>query len=83
MFTRLCDEATSALDSTTEASILNSLMSLSVDRTSIFIAHRLTTASLCDEVFTFVLIQLHRYLNDKPEDAVATAHEIDLLTVMG
>ncbi|KAM0829465.1 hypothetical protein ACQ4PT_066857 [Festuca glaucescens] len=46
----LCDEATSALDSTTEASILNSLMSLSVDRTSIFIAHRLTTASLCDEI---------------------------------
>ncbi|KAM0841407.1 hypothetical protein ACQ4PT_059031 [Festuca glaucescens] len=46
----LCDEATSALDSTTEASILNSLMSLSIDRTSIFIAHRLTTASLCDEI---------------------------------
>uniref|UniRef100_A0A453I6A3 ABC transporter B family member 25, mitochondrial n=2 Tax=Aegilops tauschii subsp. strangulata TaxID=200361 RepID=A0A453I6A3_AEGTS len=46
----LCDEATSALDSTTEASILNSLMSLSVDRTSIFIAHRLTTAMQCDEI---------------------------------
>uniref|UniRef100_A0ACD5WW65 Uncharacterized protein n=1 Tax=Avena sativa TaxID=4498 RepID=A0ACD5WW65_AVESA len=46
----LCDEATSALDSSTEASILNSLMSLSVNRTSIFIAHRLTTASLCDEI---------------------------------
>ena len=47
---RLCDEATSALDSTTEASILNSLKSLSVDRTSIFIAHRLTTAMQCDQV---------------------------------
>ena len=46
----LCDEATSALDSTTEASILNSLMSLSVDRTSIFIAHRLTIAMQCDEI---------------------------------
>lgn len=49
-YTRLCDEATSALDSTTEASILNSLMSLSTDRTSIFIAHRLTTAMQCDEI---------------------------------
>ncbi|VAH40442.1 unnamed protein product [Triticum turgidum subsp. durum] len=49
----LCDEATSALDSTTESSILNSLMSLSVDRTSIFIAHRLTTAMLCDEIIVF------------------------------
>ncbi|XP_052159705.1 ABC transporter B family member 25, mitochondrial-like [Oryza glaberrima] len=46
----LCDEATSALDSTTEASILNSLKTLSVDRTSIFIAHRLTTAMQCDEI---------------------------------
>uniref|UniRef100_A0ACD6ANR8 Uncharacterized protein n=2 Tax=Avena sativa TaxID=4498 RepID=A0ACD6ANR8_AVESA len=46
----LCDEATSALDSTTEASILNSLKSLSTDRTSIFIAHRLTTAMQCDKI---------------------------------
>lgn len=51
LYVRLCDEATSALDSTTEASILNSLKSLSVDRTSIFIAHRLTTAMQCDEVW--------------------------------
>lgn len=49
-YVRLCDEATSALDSTTEASILNSLKSLSSDRTSIFIAHRLTTAMQCDQV---------------------------------
>ncbi|CAK7323465.1 unnamed protein product [Dovyalis caffra] len=46
----LCDEATSALDSTTEAEILNALKSLSNNRTSIFIAHRLTTAMQCDEV---------------------------------
>ncbi|KAF3338929.1 ABC transporter B family member 25 [Carex littledalei] len=46
----LCDEATSALDSTTEAAILNSLKTLSKDRTSIFIAHRLTTAMQCDEI---------------------------------
>lgn len=46
----LCDEATSALDSTTEAEILAALKSLANDRTSIFIAHRLTTAMQCDEI---------------------------------
>jgi ATP-binding cassette subfamily B (MDR/TAP) protein 7 len=46
----LCDEATSALDSTTEAEILSALKSLANNRTSIFIAHRLTTAMQCDEV---------------------------------
>ncbi|XP_038900899.1 ABC transporter B family member 25, mitochondrial isoform X1 [Benincasa hispida] len=46
----LCDEATSALDSSTEAEILNALKSLANNRTSIFIAHRLTTAMQCDEI---------------------------------
>ncbi|XP_020085837.1 ABC transporter B family member 25, mitochondrial isoform X1 [Ananas comosus] len=46
----LCDEATSALDSTTEAAILNALKTLAHNRTSIFIAHRLTTAMQCDEI---------------------------------
>ncbi|KAK6931859.1 ABC transporter type 1, transmembrane domain [Dillenia turbinata] len=46
----LCDEATSALDSTTEAEILGALKSLAHDRTSVFIAHRLTTAMQCDEI---------------------------------
>nr|XP_010921213.1 ABC transporter B family member 25, mitochondrial [Elaeis guineensis] len=46
----LCDEATSALDSTTEAEILNALKTLANNRTSIFIAHRLTTAMQCDEI---------------------------------
>ncbi|CAK8537984.1 unnamed protein product [Lathyrus sativus] len=46
----LCDEATSALDSTTEAEILSALKSVSKNRTSIFIAHRLTTAMQCDEI---------------------------------
>ncbi|KAJ4978846.1 hypothetical protein NE237_009626 [Protea cynaroides] len=46
----LCDEATSALDSTTEAEILSALNSLSKNRTSIFIAHRLTTAMQCDGI---------------------------------
>lgn len=52
---RLCDEATSALDSTTEAEILSALKSLANDRTSIFVAHRLTTAMQCDEV-TFLYL---------------------------
>ena len=51
---RLCDEATSALDSTTEAEILNALKSLARNRTSIFIAHRLTTAMQCDEVIILI-----------------------------
>ncbi|KAE9615089.1 putative cadmium-transporting ATPase [Lupinus albus] len=46
----LCDEATSALDSTTEAEILCAFKSLAKNRTSIFIAHRLTTAMQCDEI---------------------------------
>ncbi|GMI96895.1 ABC transporter of the mitochondrion 3, STARIK 1, ATP-binding cassette B25 [Hibiscus trionum] len=46
----LCDEATSALDSTTEAEILNALKSIANNRTSIFIAHRLTTAMQCDQI---------------------------------
>ncbi|PKA66975.1 ABC transporter B family member 25, mitochondrial [Apostasia shenzhenica] len=46
----LCDEATSSLDSTTEAEILNALKTLSINRTSVFVAHRLTTAMQCDEV---------------------------------
>lgn len=52
---RLCDEATSALDSTTEAEILNALKTLANNRTSIFIAHRLTTAMQCDEVISLSL----------------------------
>lgn len=46
----LFDEATSALDSTTEADILSTLKSLTDNHTSIFIAHRLTTAMNCDEI---------------------------------
>lgn len=49
-FGRLCDEATSALDSVTEASILNALRNLALNRTAIFVAHRLTTAMQCDEI---------------------------------
>ncbi|XP_066380643.1 ABC transporter B family member 25, mitochondrial-like [Miscanthus floridulus] len=61
----LCDEATSALDSTTEASILNSLKSLSVDRTSIFIAHRLTTAMQCDQI---IVLENGKVVEQGPHD---------------
>ena len=46
----LADEATSALDATTEASILDALVGLAAGRTSLFVAHRLTTAAACGQV---------------------------------
>lgn len=46
----LFDEATSALDSGTEQSILATLQSLGHGRTTLFVAHRLTTAAQCDQV---------------------------------
>ncbi|KAG0449360.1 hypothetical protein HPP92_027400 [Vanilla planifolia] len=47
---KLCDEVTSSLDSNAEAEILNALKTMSKNRTSIFIAHRLTIAMQCDEI---------------------------------
>ncbi|CAH3017583.1 unnamed protein product [Porites evermanni] len=44
------DEATSSLDSITEMNILNSLKSVTKGRTSIFIAHRLSTVVDADEI---------------------------------
>jgi len=44
------DEATSSLDSITEMNILNSLRQVTRDRTSIFIAHRLSTVVDADEI---------------------------------
>ncbi|KIY96039.1 ATP-binding cassette, subfamily B,bacterial [Monoraphidium neglectum] len=46
----VCDEATSALDSATEASIMASLGELAQGRTSIFVAHRLSTIRACDRI---------------------------------
>ena len=39
----VCDEATSSLDSATERSIMGSLQALAAGRTSVFVAHRLST----------------------------------------
>lgn len=47
------DEATSALDSGTEQSILAALQKLGAGRTTLFVAHRLTTAAQCDQVRVF------------------------------
>ncbi|XP_078150845.1 ABC transporter B family member 25, mitochondrial-like [Carex rostrata] len=67
----LCDEATSALDSTTEAAILNSLKTLSKDRTSIFIAHRLTTAMQCDEI---VVLENGKVVQQGPHEVLLSKH---------
>ncbi|KAG2490479.1 hypothetical protein HYH03_011108 [Edaphochlamys debaryana] len=46
----LFDEATSALDTKTETEILEALKQLAEGRTSIFVAHRLSTAAQCDQI---------------------------------
>jgi ABC-type multidrug transport system fused ATPase/permease subunit len=46
----ICDEATSALDSATERGIMASLEELSRGRTSVFVAHRLSTVRSCDKI---------------------------------
>lgn len=47
----VCDEATSALDSGSEHAIMKSLDELAQGRTSIFVAHRLSTVMNCDLIF--------------------------------
>ena len=47
----ICDEATSALDSGTERGILASLQELAEGRTSVFVAHRLSTIQHCDKIY--------------------------------
>jgi len=44
------DEATSALDSTTEKEIQKNLQTISQNRTTLVIAHRLSTAADADEI---------------------------------
>jgi ABC-type multidrug transport system ATPase subunit len=47
----ICDEATSALDTATERSIMASLQELATGRTSVFVAHRLSTVQGCDRIY--------------------------------
>ncbi|CAN1152052.1 ABC transporter B family member 25, mitochondrial [Linum perenne] len=65
----LCDEATSALDSTTEAEILTALKSLANNRTSVFIAHRLTTAMQCDEI---IVLENGKVVEQGPHEVLLT-----------
>ncbi|KAJ8751338.1 hypothetical protein K2173_016526 [Erythroxylum novogranatense] len=65
----LCDEATSALDSTTEAEILSALKSLATNRTSIFVAHRLTTAMQCDEI---IVLENGKVVEQGPHEILLT-----------
>jgi len=46
----VCDEATSSLDTSTEKEIMKSLERLVEGRTSIFVAHRLSTIQSCDKI---------------------------------
>jgi len=46
----LLDEATSALDTTTERQIQSALQILCSNRTSIIVAHRLSTIVHCDQI---------------------------------
>ncbi|XP_074585333.1 ABC transporter B family member 25, mitochondrial [Curcuma longa] len=63
----LCDEATSSLDSSTEAEILSALKNLSSNRTSIFIAHRLTTAMQCNEI---IVLENGKVVEQGPHDVL-------------
>lgn len=47
----ICDEATSALDTSTEQGIIGSLEELASGRTSVFVAHRLSTIQGCDKIY--------------------------------
>lgn len=46
----ICDEATSSLDTATEQDIMDSLTQLAQGRTSVFVAHRLSTIRNCDRI---------------------------------
>ena len=54
----LCDEATSSLDGTTEQEVLGAFHQLAQGRTSVFVAHRLSTAAQCNQVLPYAVHEL-------------------------
>lgn len=66
----LCDEATSALDSRTEKQILQALQTLAHGRTSLFVAHRLSTAAQCDQIVVLEGVSCHTVFSDKLHFAI-------------
>ena len=46
----MCDEPTSSLDGETEMDIMNNIKSIGSDRSTIIIAHRLSTVQDCDQI---------------------------------
>lgn len=80
------DEATSSLDSITEQSIMNALRLASLNRTSVFIAHRLSTVVDADRIYVMDNGQAvecgdHTSLVNKPGSLYAKMwakqHEVD------
>ncbi len=63
----ILDEATSSLDSVTEAAIQNSLKTLIQDKTTIIIAHRLSTLTIVDEI---VVMDKGRIIEQGSHDAL-------------
>ena len=51
----LCDEPTSSLDGETEMDIMNNIKSIGSDRSTIIIAHRLSTVQDCDQIIVMHL----------------------------
>ncbi len=49
----ILDEATASLDSLSEKAIMNTINNLIKDKTTIIVAHRLSTITHCDKIFVF------------------------------
>lgn len=74
------DEATSAVDPVTEARLQRALAELADGRTTVTIAHRLTTAEGADEILVFDRGRLvergtHEQLVDRPDGVYARLHK--------
>ena len=63
------DEATSSVDATTEARLAETIMHLASGRTTVVIAHRLTTAARADRV---VVMEAGAIVEDGPPDELAS-----------